>query len=192
MCEFFAFRMQFKWLNCPRRGGRVCEARGGKSIAALWPCPASLHLVTLASQLQARAHCVYVTLPLAHVNANPLNCLSALFCICRRCPCVPSVWQPNERSRTAAFSHSPLSPSPSALLCEWLAAVARLPLEAKQETEITLQTLCSTFSRARGKRGVYVTRKSSEVGLAYLLACSLSLALPAILFTSFSYAILAI
>lgn len=60
------------------------------------------------------------------------------------------------------------TPPPLAMrasLCELLAAVARLPLEAKQETEITLQTLCSTFSR-----GVYVTRKSSEVGLAYLLA----------------------
>lgn len=48
------------------------------------------------------------------------------------------------------FPHSPFPLS--ALLCEQLAAVAWLPLEAKQETEITLQTLCSTFSRARSRQ----------------------------------------
>lgn len=133
--------------------------RGRQVNCSSWPCPASLHLVTLARQAQTHAHCVYVTL------LYPFNCLSALFCICSRCPC-PCQTFGNLMSAAEQLSSSPF-PLPSPCVLRFV--IYSLQLHGcHSKLSRKRKLLCKHFA---APSSVYVTRKSSEVGLAYLLAC---------------------
>lgn len=152
MCAFFAFRLQFKWFNCSTVGWGSGGEGAGKSIAAAGIVAMSSFLASCHSGKSGTGTGT-AALRIRHVALSVELFVGFVLHLQSMSLCVSNVWQPNERSRTTPFAHSPSPfPLPSPCLLRFVSYSLQLHgchSKLSRKRKLLCKHFAAPFARAR-------------------------------------------